>query len=146
MEQYIEFATNHYLLVIALVVVTFLLIQDFVESAFGKFSSLSPLMAVTKMNSNDTKIVDVREPHEFVKGHIEDAINLPLGKLEEQIGTLAKYKKNTLIVVCQSGTRATPACKTLIKEGFETVFNISGGMQSWEDSKLPMKISSKNKS
>ncbi len=145
MDQYLEFISNHYLLVLALVAVTFLLIQDFVESSFNKFSGLSPLLAVTKMNTADTVIVDVREPHEYIKGHIENAINIPLGKLEDQLNTLDSYKLTPLIVVCQSGTRSVPACKTLTKAGFEQVFNITGGMQSWEDNKLPIKITSKHK-
>lgn len=145
MDQYIEFISNHYLLVLALAAVTFLLIQDFVESSFSKFKSISPMIAVTKMNSDETVIVDVREPHEYIKGHIENSTNIPLGKFDEQLHTLESYKQNPIIVVCQSGTRSVPACKTLTKSGFENVFNITGGMQSWEDNKLPLKITSKNR-
>lgn len=145
MDQYIEFISNHYLLSLALIVVTYLLIQDFAESTFNNYKGLSPLMAVTKMNMSNTVIVDVREPHEFIKGHIEDAINVPLGKFSEKVDTLTQYKKQPVIVVCQSGSRSVPACKTLTKADFEQVFNITGGMQSWEDSKLPVNITSKNR-
>lgn len=143
MEQYIEFLANHYLLALAFVVVSFLLIQDLLESTFKKFESLSPLLAVTRMNSNNITVVDVREPHEFVQGHIENAQNVPLGKLEEQLGTLEPYKNKEVMVVCQSGTRTTAACKILVKAGFEKLLSLKGGMQSWEDNKLPIKISSK---
>jgi rhodanese-related sulfurtransferase len=145
MDQYIEFISNHYLLSLALLVVIFLLFQDLIESSFSKFEGLSPMLAVTKMNSADTIIVDVREPHEYIKGHIESSMNIPIDKLPEKLGTLESYKKQPIIIVCQTGTRSGSACKTLIKSGFEQVFNISGGMQSWEDSKLPMKITSKKK-
>ena len=144
MDQYIEFISNHYLLSLALLVVTYLLFQDLIESSLNKFNGLSPLLAVTKMNSADTVIVDVRDPHEYIKGHIENSINLPLGKFSEKISTLEKNKNQAIIVVCQTGTRSVPACKTLGKAGFEQVFNITGGMQSWEDSKLPIKVTSKN--
>jgi rhodanese-related sulfurtransferase len=145
MDQYIEFISNHYLLCIALLVVSYLLLQDLIENSFNKFEGLSPLLAVTKMNSADTVIVDVREPHEYVKGHIENSKNIPLDKVSAQLGTLDKHKSQPVIIVCQTGTRSIPACKTLIKAGFEHVFNITGGMQSWEDNKLPMNITSKNK-
>jgi len=145
MDQYIEFISNHYLLSLALIVVTYLLLQDLAENAFKKFEPLSPLLAVTKMNSDDTVIVDVRDTHEYIKGHIKNSINLPLGKFSETLGSLEQYKKQPIIVVCQSGTRSVPACKTLTKADFEQVFNIIGGMQSWEDNKLPMQITSKNK-
>jgi len=144
MDQYIEFISNHYLLSLGLLVVTYLLFQDLIESSLNKFNGLSPLLAVTKMNSADTIIVDVRDPHEYIKGHIENSTNLPLGKFSETISTLEKNKSQPIIVVCQTGTRSVPACKTLSKAGFEQVFNITGGMQSWEDSKLPIKVTSKN--
>lgn len=145
MDQYLEFIGNHYLLCLALVVISFLLIQDLVESAFNKFEGLSPLLAVTKMNCTDAVVVDVRVPHEYLKGHIENAINIPIEKFSEQVNSLNQYKKQPVIVVCQTGNRASPGCKTLIQSGFEQVFNIVGGMQSWEDSNLPVKSTSKNK-
>lgn len=145
MDQYIEFISNHYLLALALLVVTYLLLQELTESTFNKFKGLSPLLAVTKMNSANTVIVDVREPHDYIKGHIENSINLPLGKFSETIGSLEKYKKQPIIVVCQTGARSVSACKTLAKSNFGEIFNITGGMQSWEDNKLPIKITSKNK-
>ncbi len=145
MDQYIEFISNHYLLSLALVVVSYLLLQDLAENAFKKFEPLSPMLAVTKMNSADTVIVDVRDTHEYIKGHIENSINLPLGKFSETLDSLEQYKKQPIIVVCQTGTRSVPACKTLTKANFEQVFNIIGGMQSWEDNKLPIQITSKNK-
>lgn len=145
MDQYIEFVTNHYLLSFSLVCVIFLLIQDLLSNSFNSYESISPLIAVTKMNGDDTTIIDVRDASEFLKSHIEDAVNIPLSKLEEQLPSLEKHKKQPLIVVCQTGARSVSACKTLSKAGFEQVFNMLGGMQSWEDNKLPIKNSSKNK-
>jgi rhodanese-related sulfurtransferase len=146
MDQYIEFATNHYLLSFSLVCVVFLLIQDLISNSFTGFESISPLIAVTKMDNSKTVVIDVREPNEFPKSHIENAINVPLGKLEEKLPSLEKYKTSPIIVTCQTGARSLPACKTLTKAGFEQVFNMTGGMQSWEENKLPIKNSSKNNS
>ncbi len=144
MDQYIEFVTNHYLLSFSLVCVIFLLIQDLISNSFNGFESVSPLIAVTKMDNPKTVVIDVREPNEFPKSHIENAINIPLGKLEEKLPTLEKYKTHPLIVTCQTGARSVPACKILTKAGFEQVFSMAGGMQSWEENKLPIKNSSKN--
>ena len=144
MDRYIEFALNHYLLSAGLLVVTYLLLQELFESIFNKFKSLSPLMAVAQMNSSDSVIIDVREAHEHVKSHIEDAINVPLGKLTERLPALNIPKNKPIIVVCQNGARAVTACKTLTKEGYETVFNMTGGMVSWEENKLPIKNESKS--
>lgn len=141
MDQYIEFVTNHYLLSFSLVCVIFLLIQDLLSNSFNGYESISPLIAVTKMNDDKTVIIDVREPHEFLKSHIENAVNIPLGKLDEKLPSLEKHKTHPLIVICQTGARSVPACKTLTKVGFGQVFHMQGGMQSWEENKLPIKIS-----
>lgn len=96
------------------------------------------------MGDDRVVILDVREPHEFNKSHIEEAQNIPLGKLEERLSALEKYKQQPIIVTCQTGARSVSACKTLTKAGFSQVFNMLGGMQSWEDNKLPIKIGNKN--
>jgi rhodanese-related sulfurtransferase len=138
MDRYIEFVTNHWILFIALVAVTFFLIQDLLESVLQKFESISPMLAVAKMNSADIVIIDVREIDEFVKGHIENAKNIPASKFSDKITELEKYKNSPILVVCQTGTRSTQACRQLIKAGFENIFHMKGGMQSWEDNKLPI--------
>jgi rhodanese-related sulfurtransferase len=146
MDRYLEFILNHYWLSLALAVVTFLLIQEFFDTTFKKFTSISPLVAVTKMNDSSTVVIDVREPHEFILNHIVNAINTPLSKLNDHLGKLEIHKKDPILVSCQTGTRSAAAAKILTKAGFEQIFVITGGMQAWEnDYKLPIKISSKNK-
>ncbi len=146
MDRYLEFILNHYVLSLAMAVVSFLLIQEFFDTAFKKFKNVSPLQAVTKMNDSDTIVVDVREPDEFIKGHIENAISIPLGGLQDQLSKLEANKNKPVLISCQTGTRSASAGKILTKAGFEQVFVITGGMQAWEnDYKLPIKSTSKHK-
>ncbi len=146
MDRYLEFILNHYILSLALAVVTYLLIQEFLDTAFKKYDHLSPLLAVAKMNDSDTVVIDVREPHEFIESHIEQAINLPLGKLPEELAKIAHHKDKPILISCQTGTRSASAGKILTKAGFKQVFVITGGMQAWEkDYKLPVKIAGKQK-
>ncbi|NOT84721.1 MAG: rhodanese-like domain-containing protein [Methylococcaceae bacterium] len=143
MERYLEFILNHYLLALGLAVVTFLLIQELIEGFLRNFEFISPTLAVVKMNTTETTVIDVRDSPDFITGHIEAALNLPLDKLPEQLTTLSKSQP--IIVACQNGTRSAPACKILTKNGFSQVFCLTGGMQSWEENKLPIKITRKNK-
>lgn len=146
MDRYIEFILNHYVLSLAFAVVTFLLIQELFDSALKKFSTISPLLAVTKMNGANTVVIDVREPDEFSQRHIENAINSPLSKLPEQLPKLEAHKNADILLSCQTGTRAASAGKILTKAGFNQVFVIAGGMAAWEDDyKLPVKTSGKQK-
>ena len=138
-DRLIEFVTNHYILFTGLLVVIVLLIQDFIESAFRKYSVATPIQAVSLMNDENTVLVDIREPHEYVKGHVEKARHIPLGSLEERKGELAGLENNPIIVICQMGTRSPQACKKLTNFGFTDVYNLGGGMQAWEDQKFPVK-------
>ncbi|MEC4749713.1 rhodanese-like domain-containing protein [Methylomicrobium sp. Wu6] len=146
MQRLFEFIFNHYVYSLALAVVTYLLIQEFFDTAFKKFNPITPMLAVAKMNESDIQIIDVREAPDYAQGYIEKAINAPLSKLSEQLPKLTSDKKAPLLVVCQNGTRSLTAAKTLAKAGFEQIFVITGGMDAWtEDYKLPITTQRKQK-
>ncbi|MCX7067942.1 MAG: rhodanese-like domain-containing protein [Methylococcales bacterium] len=146
MDRYIEFILNHYILVLALAVVTYLLIQEVFDGVFNKTNAISPLLAVAKMNNSETLLIDVREAPEFVVSYIEQSTNMPLSKLPELLLSLADHKNKPLLVICQNGTRSASAGKLLTKAGFEQVFVITGGVTAWEnDYKLPVKLANKKK-
>jgi len=138
-DRLIEFVTNHYILFTGVLVVIVLLIQDFIESAFRKYSVANPIQAVSLMNDENTVLLDIREPNEFVKGHVENARHIPLGSLDERKSELKGLENSPIIVICQTGTRSPQACKKLTSEGFTDVYNLGGGIQAWEDSKFPLK-------
>jgi len=142
-DQYIEFASNHWMLVTAFFAVTFFLIQDIIESRTRKYQTISPMLTVAKLNSGNPIIIDVREANEFKKDHISAAIHISLSSIEKQLKKIEIYKKDDVIVVCHTGTRSASACATLTKLGFENVFLMTGGMQSWEENKLPVVASKK---
>ncbi len=144
MERYLEFALNHYILSLALLVVSYLLVQDLIETAFKKFKSISPLQAVAKINQGDIAVIDVQEAAGFKKKHIEQAVNVPLTTLATQLPSLAENKTKPVLVVCETGSHSATAGRLLTKAGFEQVFVITGGMQAWEnDYKLPIKSTKK---
>lgn len=146
MERFFEFILNHYIYSLALAVVTYLLIQELFDTAFKKYSSITPLVAVVKMNESDTLIIDVREAPDFVQSHIANAVNTPLSKLNEYLKKITDHKNKPVLIACQNGTRSLSAAKLLTKEGFEQVFVINGGMDAWvEDYKLPVRLNGKSR-
>ena len=137
-DQLLEFVGNHWLMTSALFIVTLLLIQDILDTAFRKHKTLSPAEAVVLMNDDNTVVIDVREPNEFSEGHIEGARNIPLAKLTERAGELESHKQTPVIVTCQSGTRSMAAGKTLTQLGFTQIYEMKGGMFAWKDQNLPI--------
>lgn len=79
---------------------------------------------------NGAQVVDVRSPEEFRSGHIKNAINIPLQKLDESIGKLKKDKP--VIVYCASGNRSASAKRLLDFNGFSQVVN-GGGFRSLQN-------------
>lgn len=138
MEQYIEFASNHWMLATAFLAVTYFLIQDIIETSLRKYKTISPMLTVSRLNSASPIIIDVRDAGEFKKGHLADAIHIPLTSLESSMKKIELYKSDEVIVVCQTGMRSTSACDKLTKEGFDNLYSMTGGMQSWEENKLPV--------
>jgi len=137
-ERIVEFISNHWILSSGLFVVTLLLVQDLFDSITRKYKVVSPTGAVTLLNDDRTIVIDVREPHEFAKGHIESALAIPLARVDDKLYELEPRKHTPVIVTCQQGTRSAHVCKKLTQAGFTDVYDLKGGMLAWEDAKLPM--------
>lgn len=73
-------------------------------------------------------IIDVREVEEFQAGHVPNAKNYPLSRLNEDYVSLAD--EDEYYVICRSGKRSELACQFLAEQGFE-VSNVLGGTIAW---------------
>src|SRR5574343_262053 len=138
-----EFVTQNVLLV-SLVVVSGL---SLLWPAFSRppGNGVNPGEATLLINREDAHVVDVREPDEYAAGHLPDAKNIPVAKLAERLGELEKFKDKPIIVCCASGLRSSKACAELKKQGFEKLFNLTGGIDAWLCSVYPFKKGSKSK-
>ena len=76
-------------------------------------------------------VLDVREPSEYEAGHIEGAIHIPLGSLEEGLERLPKDRP--VLAYCGHGERASTALSILEMAGIGPLMNLSGGMGTWEE-------------
>ena len=90
------------------------------------------------INRSKATIVDVRDAKEFANGSLPDAKNIPLAELDQRIGELDKFKSKSVVVVCQSGARASSAAAKLSKAGFTDVVNLEGGITAWQKAGLPL--------
>ena len=114
-----------------------LLMPMFRKSA-GGVPSLTAAEAVTLINRNNAVVLDVRDDAEFANGHIADAIHIPVADLESRLSELKKYKTKPVLVNCQRGARSAKACEILRKAEFTQVHNLQGGLDAWQQAKLPL--------
>jgi rhodanese-related sulfurtransferase len=138
MEKYIEFFANHFVLSSAWLVVAGMIIYSFLGSRLRGFSSINAAMATQLINREDAVILDVREDNEYREGHIVNSVHIPASYLNDRMKELEKYKNKPIIVGCRSGQRSSQACATLKKQGFEAVYNLSGGIMAWKNDNLPL--------
>jgi rhodanese-related sulfurtransferase len=135
MNRFFEFLINHWALSgLWLALAAGLL--AYLNSKTG--SSLSVHQATQLINRENATVVDVRERKDFEKGHVVDAVNIPLAKLAERSGELDKKKQEPLIVVCQYGQQAGEAVKLLQERGFTRVSKLAGGISEWQSQNLPL--------
>lgn len=142
MQQIIEFATTNPILVTIFLVILFLLLRTFI--ATGAAKSINTLEAVRLMNKEDAVVLDVRTQDEYKQGHIANSSNIPLGLVDTRISDIQNNKSLPVIIVCQSGNRSMQAARVLKKHGFEKLFNLTGGMLSWQQANLPVISGSKS--
>lgn len=76
-------------------------------------------------------IVDVREPMEYVVGHVPGAVLIPMGELP---GRLAELDKDgPVYVVCATGNRSASMTDFLRRAGYDA-YSVAGGTADWSRS------------
>jgi rhodanese-related sulfurtransferase len=82
-------------------------------------------------------VLDVREPDEWARGHIESAVLIPLGQLQERVGEVPLGQK--VLCVCAVGGRSSMATQYLASEGRDAI-NLDGGMHAWQSAGRPVAV------
>lgn len=139
MDQYIEFAFNHPLLIGALLGVLALIAWTEFKRATRKYRSLGPAEVVQLMNHEDTVLLDVRDDSEVKGGVIGGARHITLNLLSKRLSELERFKDKTIVAYCRSGMRSQTACDVLTRNQFQKVVNLQGGISAWEQAGLPVK-------
>jgi NADPH-dependent 2,4-dienoyl-CoA reductase/sulfur reductase-like enzyme/rhodanese-related sulfurtransferase len=90
---------------------------------YGVFRQI-PVTKVRELVEKDACIIDVRETGEFAKGHLVNAVNIPLSELRDRFDEVPKDKP--VYLHCRSSQRSYNAVMALQNAGFDNVVNISG--------------------
>ncbi|QSO54397.1 rhodanese-like domain-containing protein [Alicyclobacillus curvatus] len=76
------------------------------------------------------QIIDVRQPGEYMSGHIPGAKLIPLNELPGRFNEIDPSKES--VIVCHSGGRSSMACEFLQGQGYNNIHNLLGGMSMWD--------------
>lgn len=105
-------------------------------AAVGGYSELEP--SAVHLRRGRARIIDVREADELQGelGRIAEAEHVPLATVERASG--AWDPSAEVVLVCRSGNRSRQAAQLLVRAGFTSVVNMSGGMMGWNAAGLPL--------
>jgi rhodanese-related sulfurtransferase len=82
-------------------------------------------------------LVDVREDHEWVKGHLPGAMHLSKGIIERDIELRVPDTHAKIILYCGGGFRSALVAENLQKMGYNNVESMDGGWKGWLEAGLP---------
>ena len=75
-------------------------------------------------------ILDVRSPEEFAKGHIPNAINIPMDSIGESPPQELPDRNQMIFVYCVKGVRSMNVANRLAHMGYKNIVEM-GGIQDW---------------
>ncbi len=87
-----------------------------------------PLADWTKLDDTDAFLLDVRTRDEFLRDHIEGAVNIPLDELRRRYAELPKDRE--IWVSCAVGQRSYYAVRFLLQKGYKAR-QLSGGILTY---------------
>ena len=138
MEQVIEFAGNHGMLVAGFAGIVLLLIWTEVSRQTRGYTELTPVQAVQKINQGQTTIVDISTAADFSKGHLAGSKHIALSRFSKADPDIEKMKTDPILVVCKNGQTAHQAAAKLVKLGATDVAVLKGGVTQWSSDQYPL--------
>ena len=78
---------------------------------------------------SDYVLLDVREPWEVQTCALDNFVNIPMGQVPARLEDLDR--EQPIVVVCHHGIRSQRVAMFLEHAGFESVYNLRGGVDAW---------------
>ena len=86
-------------------------------------------------------VIDVRQPDEWNRGHIPEAILVPLDGIYsfgKALKDLNLPENQEIIFTCAVGQRSASAAEIAMVAGFKKVYNLANGMNGWIGRRYPV--------
>jgi rhodanese-related sulfurtransferase len=141
-ERIPEFASNHPLLVIALVVTLAMIAFTEYQRLTRVATSVTPSRATRLANNEDAVFIDARPQKDFDGGHLPGARSVPAGEVDSHFKQLEKLSEYPVILYDERGFEAERVAKALHQSGFTRLYQIEGGLPAWRKADLPVESGS----
>ena len=98
---------------------------------------IDPISLKKRLDRGDTILIDVREPHEHAREHIEGARLVPLSRLSAE--DFSDVRDKIAVFHCQSGRRTGINARLLTSTGLRDAYHLNGGIAAWKAAGLATK-------
>jgi len=91
---------------------------------------ISAADAAALLKEKGARLIDVREPWEFVTARIEGSVPMPMGEVPSRAHQELDPEER-ILVVCHHGIRSMNVTVWLRNQGFEQAQSLRGGINAW---------------
>lgn len=101
---------------------------------------LDPQAFQAAIAKGDARLIDVRTPEEYGRGHLDGATNIDWNN-DDLLTAVKDLDKGTpLLLYCAAGGRSEEAMHALTRAGFTHVHDLKGGIHAWRANGLPVSL------
>lgn len=93
------------------------------------------VQAFASARADGAVTIDVRDPAEYLAGHVPGVRLMPMGEVLARAGELPRDVP--LYVICASGNRSATVADALVREGLDAR-SVAGGTAGWESAGYPV--------
>lgn len=95
----------------------------------SQFKHISTSDTFSALQAGQVVIADIRDDQSFASAHIAGAYHLTNGTLHQFMQQTPP--ETPVVVVCYHGRSSQGAAQYLAEQGFDTVYSMDGGFESW---------------
>lgn len=114
-----------------------------VEAAKGRIDEIDVERTLADLRGGAPPVlVDIREDHEWARGHAAGAVHLSKGVLERDIEAAYPDLDTPLVLYCGGGYRSALSADALQGMGYRRVWSLAGGWRAWCAADAPVSLPS----
>ncbi len=114
-------------------------------TAMSLFAEAQPVKKLDPQNfdkklkeSKEAVLIDVRTPNEYAQSHLANALSIDIyaNDFKSRVSKLDKTKP--VFVYCKAGSRSGSAVDIMEDLGFKEIYDLKGGIISWQQANKPI--------
>lgn len=99
---------------------------------------IDPTTLQRRLQNDEVILIDIREPDEYRREHIQGARLVPLNAIDQH--DFEHERQRAVVFTCRSGNRTAMHSARLLAKGFRESYMLAGGLDGWKKQGLPVHL------